>query len=230
MNIGFYGHSICARINTPNNESYIDQIKNYYSANIVALGSPKASEERILFNLKKTKHDLDYAIVFHSLPHFAFLPKCYRDINITAVPELRANHYWAENLKNEQVDKDTFDNHFFAQGNIKEVFETSENFVNASKMYKEYFYHPDLIMNRFQSTVLMIDNYLYNKGICSYHCVQNKLMASALKHMKFQSGEIDVDILDFEFFPFYNNITQEQNNYIFQKLVNWIDNSKNHPR
>jgi hypothetical protein len=55
-------------------------------------------------------------------------------------------------------------------------------------------------------------------------------MASALKHMKFQSGEIDVDILDFEFFPFYNNITQEQNNYIFQKLVNWIDNSKNHPR
>jgi hypothetical protein len=58
--------------------SYITKIKNLYNANIVNFGVAQGSEERILFELKKTKK-LDLAIIFHSAPDFMFVPSQPRD-------------------------------------------------------------------------------------------------------------------------------------------------------
>jgi hypothetical protein len=77
MNIGLYGHSI-ASWQRQDTWSYITKIKNLYNANIVNFGVAQCSEERILFELKKTKK-LDLAIIFHSNPDFMFVPSQPRD-------------------------------------------------------------------------------------------------------------------------------------------------------
>jgi len=77
MNIGLYGHSMAAwQRQEP--WSYITKIQDLYNANIVNFGVAQGSEERILFELKKTKK-LDLAIIFHSSPDFMFAPSQPRD-------------------------------------------------------------------------------------------------------------------------------------------------------
>ena len=77
MNIGLYGHSMASwQYQQP--WSYITKIQNLYNANIVNFGVAQGSEERILFELKKTKK-LDLAIIFHSAPDFMFVPSQPRD-------------------------------------------------------------------------------------------------------------------------------------------------------
>lgn len=218
MNIGFYGHSICTAINTPNNESFIDQIRLKYSANIVSIGVPQGSEERILFDLKKTTN-LDIAVIFHSFPKFIFLPRCKRDISINTVPLKKAKYFWTE-ADYTPVTKERFEEIFFSYGKIKEVFETSENYVDAVTSYREFFYHPDLMTNRYQSTLLMIDNYLSSKKIPSYHVIHPKCLPN---WMSIQSGALNTDFLMFPYFSGYNNITLEQNKIIAETLITWID-------
>lgn len=77
MNIGFYGHSM-AQWERQQPFSYITKIKDHFDATIINCAAPMGSEERILFNLKKTKN-LDLAIVFHSSPDFIFVPSEKRD-------------------------------------------------------------------------------------------------------------------------------------------------------
>lgn len=78
MNIGIYGPSISLyKDNEPNH--FITMIKEHYNARIVHTGIIQCSEERILFNLKKTKK-LDLAIIFHAPPYNIFVPSWHRDI------------------------------------------------------------------------------------------------------------------------------------------------------
>lgn len=77
MNIGFYGHSM-AQWSRQQEFSYITKVRDYFDANIVNHGVAQGSEERILFDLKKTKH-LDLAIILHSSPDFFFVPSEGRD-------------------------------------------------------------------------------------------------------------------------------------------------------
>ena len=90
--IGFYGHSNCA-YRSP--DSFIDMIATHYSADIVNLGVRQGSEDRILFELKKTKK-LDLAIIFHSEPQYIFLPGCDRDIGLNQVDEQRAEYLFKD--------------------------------------------------------------------------------------------------------------------------------------
>ena len=77
MNIGLYGHSMAAwQRQEP--WSYITKIQKLYNADIVNFGVAQGSEERILFELKKTKN-LNLAIIFHSAPDFIFVPSQPRD-------------------------------------------------------------------------------------------------------------------------------------------------------
>ena len=85
MNIGFYGHSAASWYGNP--KSFIDQVKERLNCNIVNVGVAQGSEERVLFDLKKTKK-LDIAIIFHQHgPRYMFLPKCNRDITVDTIPE-----------------------------------------------------------------------------------------------------------------------------------------------
>jgi len=77
MNIGFYGHSM-AQWSRQQDFSYITKIRDHFNANIVNHGVGMGSEERILFDLKKTKK-LDLAIILHSSPDFFFVPSENRD-------------------------------------------------------------------------------------------------------------------------------------------------------
>jgi hypothetical protein len=77
MNIGFYGHSM-AQWSRQQEFSYITKIRDHFDANIVNHGVGMGSEERILFDLKKTKH-LDLVIILHSNPDFYFVPAENRD-------------------------------------------------------------------------------------------------------------------------------------------------------
>lgn len=77
MNIGLYGHSMAAWTRQEP-WSYITKIKEQFNANIVNIGCAQGSEERILFELKKTKK-LDLAIILHSSPDFIFTPTENRD-------------------------------------------------------------------------------------------------------------------------------------------------------
>lgn len=222
MNIGFYGHSICTAIDTPNDESFIDQIRKKYSANIVNIGVPQGSEERILFDLKKTKN-LDFAIIFHSFPKYIFLPKCNRDVSINTVPSKKSTYFWSER-NSDPVSEEEFKEIFFSYGGIREVFENPDNYITSMTHYKEYFYHPDLMTNRFQANLLLIDNYLFNNNIPSFHAIHPKVKPN---WMHFQSGVVNLIFLLFPYFTYYNNITQDQNNYIANILKKWIDNQLN---
>lgn len=88
MNIGFYGPSI-ALYHNRYEWHFINLIRDRFKAKIVHSGIPQCSEERILFNLKKTKN-LDLAIIFHAPPYNIFIPSWNRDIS--------------------NIDKDTFGN------------------------------------------------------------------------------------------------------------------------
>jgi hypothetical protein len=76
--IGIYGHSI-AGYNGQQDDHFITLLKKHFNATIVHSGIPQCSEERILFNLKKTKK-LDFAVIFHSPPYNIFVPSWDRDI------------------------------------------------------------------------------------------------------------------------------------------------------
>ena len=77
MNIGLYGHSL-AQWTNKQTFSFGSKLAKHYQANIVNSGCAQGSEERILFELKKTKN-LDLAIIFHSNPDYVFVPSHDRD-------------------------------------------------------------------------------------------------------------------------------------------------------
>ena len=99
MNIAIYGHSM-ATWQRQQPFSYITKIRDHFHANIIHTGVAMCSQERILFNLKKTKN-LDLAIIFHSSPDYIFVPveqrdfcTVDRDVLIAKVPSGRAKDWF----------------------------------------------------------------------------------------------------------------------------------------
>lgn len=86
MKIGFYGHSLC-QWHRQQELSWITKIQNHYCAEIVHSGCALCSEERILFDLKKTKN-LDLAVILHSKPKYLFVPSWNRDIRTISPTEV----------------------------------------------------------------------------------------------------------------------------------------------
>lgn len=210
MNIGFYGHSNCA-YRSP--DSLIDIVEKTFSATVVNIGVRQGSEERILFELKKTK-ELDLAIIFHSEPQFIFLPGCDRDIGLNHVSESRADYLFRN-----------WDNDFVKEHHKKfvEKFETSENFLKALDYYKNYYYHPDLQMNRYYGALIQIDQFITAKRIPCIHVIQT--MPS---WFKFSSGIVDTDIMKIaKQNPmkdwFVNCISREGNILIAERLKGLVE-------
>lgn len=216
MNIGFYGHSNCA-YRSP--ESFLDLVALNYNAKIINTGVKQGSEERILFELKKSK-DLNLAIIFHCLPKFLFLPGCDRDINVHDIERKRAEQLFS----NDHLD------HEFTQKNnpkFKAVFGNNETFFNAINTFKDYFYHPDLIMNRYYGSLIQIDQYLNNKNISVIHIIDR---AHPLPPwFNFTNGIVDFTIMDIVKLhkstnPFFVNCTsKEGNKLIADQLINIIN-------
>jgi hypothetical protein len=223
MNIGFYGHSAASWYG--NSHSFIDQIANQLNCKIVNIGVPQGSEERILFDLKKTKK-LDIAIIFHQHgPKYMFLPKCNRDITIDTIPESKSVVLWSENDE-KQATPETFKDEFFTYGKIKEVFGTTETFVECINYYKKYMYHPDLQRNRFESATLMVDTYCLSQVPKVIH-ISDYPYDKAMPWFGFKSGIIASEVAElantyYDSHSNPNNISDEGNVLIANRLVEII--------
>jgi hypothetical protein len=179
MNVGFYGHSNCAY---RSDDSLIDILASNLHANIVNIGVRQGSEERILFELKKTKQ-LDLAIIFHSQPHLIFVPNADRDLSIKQITESKSNYIFKEHLD---------DYHKQHHKKFVEVFKTPEELQSAIESLRSYFYHPDLQLNRFYGSLIQIDQYLLSKNIPAIHVV---IPNSIPSWFTFKSGIVDTSIM-----------------------------------
>ena len=111
MNIGVYGHSIA--LYDPNDTNhFITLLKEHYNAKIVNTGVAQCSEERILFELKKTKK-LDLAIIIHSAPHNIFVPSWSRDISNVDKDSFKTKVELLKWLDSNNIDPEEFDDSVF---------------------------------------------------------------------------------------------------------------------
>jgi hypothetical protein len=231
LNIGFYGHSAACwygssfRNGTP--ISFIDQVKEYLNCNIVNVGVPQGSEERILFDLKKTKK-IDIAVIFHApTPRYMFLPKCNRDVAVDSVPENKSRIFWSENNFKDHIDQETFEDEFFSSGKIKELFGDANTFVECMHSHKQYLYHPDLQNNRYEAATLMIDSYCAARIPKVIH-ISDYPYDKAMPWFKFTSGVIGTDIQELVTqhrdlaVSLVNNISEEGNRLIANRIVTTI--------
>lgn len=216
MNIGFYGHSNCAY---RGEESFLDIVAKNFNGKIVNTGVKQGSEERILFEIKKTKN-IDLAIIFHSPPKYLFIPDSDRDIDTTGFTNKRAE----ELFKNDKLDTQ-----FVEKFNplFKNKFENNEILFSSIDTYKKYFYHPDLSTNRFYGALIQIDQYVTAKKINAVHII-DKSAIPIPAWFKFSSGIVDYSIAEIirnnpsknKFF--YNCTSKEGNILVARELVNII--------
>jgi hypothetical protein len=208
MNIGFYGHSNCA-YQSP--DSFIDMLATSLGASVINVGVRQGSEERILFELKKSKA-LDLAIIFHSEPQYIFLPDCDRDISVHLLSNQRAEYLFSD-----------WNNNFTKIHHKKFVdkFKNPDTLLETMKFFKNYLYHPELQSNRFYGSLIQIDQYLTSKNIPCVHVVTKNLLPTWFKF----SGKTDYEIMKIvtenannkgEWFV--NGVTKQGNILIFEKL------------
>jgi hypothetical protein len=216
MNIGFYGHSNCA-YRSP--KSFLDLVSSHYNAKIINTGVKQGSEERVLFELKKSKN-LDLAIIFHCLPQFLFLPNCDRDISVHDIERNRADQLFADDHLDQQFNQEN-------SPKFKNLFKDNETFFNAVNTFKNYFYHQDLIMNRYHGSLIQIDQYLNNKSIPAIHIVDQSYPLPTW--FKFTNGVINYSVMDIvklhkSTSPFFVNcISEYGNTLVAGEIINTIN-------
>jgi hypothetical protein len=229
LHIGFYGHSVACFAGQP--ESFIDQVSAKLNAKVVNVGVPQGGEERILFDLKKTK-TIDIAVIFHSpTPRYIFLPSCNRDVSVNSVPTNKAVALWSENSSSKRVTPEEFEKEF-SYGKIKEVFGDMDTFIKTMQLNKQFLYHPDLVKNRYEGARCLIDSYCLQKipkviHVIDYH--QENLG----NWFKFQSGIVNYELgkISEKYYKpgiHPNNITDEGNKVMANKIVEIIENQKWH--
>jgi hypothetical protein len=216
MNIGFYGHSNCA-YRSP--KSFLDLISLHYNAKIINTGVKQGSEERVLFELKKSKN-LDLAIIFHCLPQFLFLPNCDRDISVHDIEYSRADQLFSDDHLDQQFNQEN-------SPKFKNLFKNNETFFSAVNTFKNYFYHQDLIMNRYYGALIQIDQYLNNKSIPTIHIVDQRYPLPTW--FKFTNGVINYSVMDIVKLhkstnPFFVNcISEYGNTLVASEIINTIN-------
>ena len=223
MNIGFYGHSAACWAEFPiyGHISFIDIVVKHFGAKLVNKGTPQGSEERVLFELKKTKQ-IDLAVILHSHSNFMFLPSCQRDITLKELND-KAAYMWRE-IKENSTELAKAKERYFSYGGIKETFADIETFLQTIALYKEYLHHPDLAMNRYTGALVQIDQYITSKNIpCIHVPIPNKIPS----WFNFTSGLVDYELYDFiesrreEGFP--NNISVKGQTEVANILIDHIN-------
>jgi hypothetical protein len=226
MKIGFYGHSTASWANfvVANQKSFIDIVIEHYNAVLVNKGVPQGSQERILFDLKKTK-DIDVAIIFHSVPNYIFLPSCQRDITLKELED-KAFYLWKD-VTDDGTELAKAKEKYFSYGGIKETFEDIEVFIDTMSLYKKFLYHPDLIMNRYIGALVQIDQYITAKQIPCIHVASKEKLPN---WFKFTSGVVarEIPLLEKKYWKiqFPNNISSEGQQVLADILIQKIDQLK----
>ena len=224
LHIGFYGHSVSCFAGKP--VSFIDQVSERLNAKIVNVGVPQGSEERILFDLKKTK-TIDIAVIFHSpTPRYIFLPLCNRDIAVNVIPTNKANVLWSEGGNRKNITPEEFEKEF-TYGKIKEVFGDMDTFIKTMQLNKKFLYHQDLVKNRYEGARCLIDSYCLQKIPKVIHVIDYH-QENIGNWFKFQSGIVNYELgkisekhYDQNTNP--NNLSNEGNRIMSDKIIEIIE-------
>lgn len=225
MRIGIYGNSI-AQWFRKQPQSFISKLQDHYSATIVNTGCAAGSEERILFELKKTK-DLNLAIIFHADPMHVFVPSLNRDVSSIDKNELLKKVTSPDNKTWYEEDILTF-NTWLEESSIQYTLADYAELINALVLNKKYLYHPDLQRNRYYGALIQIDQYLTHTQIPVIHCLEKHGIPT---WFKFTSGLVNTDLYKVYNDPAYsvkfaesdNRIDSNGNEVMFNKLVAMID-------
>lgn len=244
MNIGFYGHSICSYIGQE--FSFIKKIEDHYNADIVHTGCAICSEERILFEIKKTKK-LDLAVIFHSAPTYLFVPGWDRDIKtveknflIKKINSMLGKKIfgkeWRETITldaDRKSDPEALLLWYQEQLNktkLKEDEFKYNELIEALLLNKKYLFHPDLQISRYYGALMQLDQYLAYKQIPVVHCLNQEKFYP--KWFKFTTGITDKGVIqplqkDSKYAVLYSqsaNALNEQGNQIaFDHLTDLIN-------
>jgi hypothetical protein len=183
-------------------------------------GIPMCSEERILYNLKKTK-DIDVAIIIHSQPIFWFFFLDNRDLRVMNEKDL--TNFFEVTAKNRG---DETYGYFYKTNSVEDsTMFTIEQVEKLVQFQQDYMLTPDLIRNRYLGALIQIDQYCTAKKIPVIHCVNPKEIPN---WFKFSSGIVDTDLkkLAAEHFAGYNisvnSISDDGNRIIADKLEEYI--------
>lgn len=211
IKIGFYGHSICSS-SYPG--TYIDEIKKHFNAEIVNKGTGRGSEERTLFQLKKTSPDV--AVIFHSHPRFIFLSRYNSDIELQDAEDSVQRLI---TIKNFGFDGNT-PTYWTEHEKIKYKL---NSLPEAVELYKTHFYNPQVQMDRYLGTLMMIDHFCKNKVSATVHIPLAKVLPS---WFNFQSGKVLVELSEIMYdrepgSP--NGLSAENNELLKNKLIESIE-------
>ena len=181
----------------------------------------QCSEERILYNLKKTS-EIDIAIIFHSTPQFIYFPNFTRDF-------IYMNDDRVDDWDNRQHFLDYVDAFKQNRKDIVTNFSVPTEPIDASiiKDFMKLHFNRDVNRNRFHGALSLIDEYVYSKKIPTIHVINDHIPG----WFTFKSGIIDEDICEIEkeysvsFNKSVNGISEEGNNLIFNKLIGLIQST-----
>lgn len=220
MKIEFFGSSIIKRRkntmivdssgdvpNVNKKLTFVDLILDQFNADSLNGMVAQISEERILYNLKKTSV-IDIAIIFHSTPDFIYFPNFTRDYNFmnqherSIFPSLIKVHDYKLNKKDVV-------SHFYAK------VETLENQKSYMDDMMDVTHNIDVNNNRYQGALNLINDYVCAKKIPTIHIVPD--YHSIPKWFEFKSGIVDKNIWKID----------KDHKSSFNKTVNAIDNDGN---
>ena len=223
MKIEFYGSSIIGsntfQIEKP--KAFYDLILDHFNASSLNYMIAQCSEERILYNLKKTS-EIDVAIIFHSTPQFIYFPNFTRDFMVMQDHEI-------DDWDNRQHFLDYVDAFKQNKRDIVTNFSVPTEPIDASiiKDFMKLHFNRDVNRNRFHGALSLIDEYVYSKKIPTIHVINDHIPG----WFTFKSGIIDEDICEIEkeysvsFNKSVNGISEEGNNLIFNKLIGLIQST-----
>lgn len=223
MNIGFYGDSRCQ--NAASAQSWMRLLADHFDADIAATGTVQCSEERILYQLKKTR-DLDLAVIFHSESHLClFLPNMERDLH-QILSDQRAE-YLLENQHFFNVEMNIPENRS-SHPRFHKQFRSGHNLIKILNNYRKIFYDNDASRNRYWGSLIQIDQYLTAKKIPAIHV---PTPGQTPDWFRFSSGRVADDVRDIfkqhyqhkSVQPFLNWMTPEGNLAVFQRLKEIVE-------
>lgn len=209
MHIGFFGHSMCVKYPENIVTSWTDHIINHFSpSKVTHHGYIQCSEERILYNLKRTQK-INLCIIFHSYPKYYFIPSMTRDIAYT---------------EDNEILKIKFDEYFFENSKIDR-----NEFLKSLETYNKFYYNKENNLNRYYGALIQIDQFLLRKKIPVVHCLTSDSTCYP-DWFTFKSGICDTEISKIQIThrePNHlisgNNVTKKGNKIIFKKLLPLIE-------
>lgn len=192
MNIQFFGHSITNISKDFPIKTFVDLVLEKYQATCLdhPRGVALCSEERILYDLKKTK-DIDVAVIFHTNEDFYFFLPDGRDHDVMDAEELDRKigdgqyGLQIERTKDKAIEKcgwETFD---------------AKDIKRFLADYQKLMLSKDLMRNRYFGALIQIDQYCTSRGIKVIHCPLDK--SSIPNWFNFTSGIVDYEINSYNY-------------------------------